>query len=359
MYGSAGSLYAVPTYGVPAPYATSSHGPSALYAASTAYGAEGPQFAASMYDAGVCAYALPSATSTYGGAGSPYATPTYGVPALYTTSTHGPSAPYVAATAYGAEGPQFTASTYDAGARSLSNHHHDASSPGKATKTHRITREPPSPDPTPNLKHVKTSPTELDYEDGSNKENIPPDPIFDPLTSASAHSSSLNSASDATTSASATTPGPLRASQRTSAQVPRHTLVSRSCGTSARPRNDASSSLSDTPVSRREGQVQSSIDTPTRAILRPALATPPPTPELMPPPPPIQENKPTCLYTQARALLRPQANENVRLIDNFTSLNVSGAPGTGKTALINEILSSPSFVKDKDATDAIVRIICY
>ncbi|KAF8489930.1 hypothetical protein JB92DRAFT_3129225 [Gautieria morchelliformis] len=115
-------------------------------------------------------------------------------------------------------------------------------SPTPAYKTRRITHEPPSPDPTPNPKHVKTSLTELD---------------------ASAHSSSLNSTSGMTTSASATTPRALRASRRVSAQVPHHTPVSRSRGASARPPNDASSSLSDTPILRWEGQVQSSIDTPT------------------------------------------------------------------------------------------------
>jgi cell division control protein 6 len=89
--------------------------------------------------------------------------------------------------------------------------------------------------------------------------------------------------------------------------------------------------------------------------------------------------KPTCVYTQTRALLRPQGHGNAPLtgrdeertqVLNFltpfvsdrppsvtcTSLYVSGAPGTGKTALVNEVLSS-SFVKDTNLTGMSVRVI--
>ncbi|KAF8478346.1 P-loop containing nucleoside triphosphate hydrolase protein [Gautieria morchelliformis] len=255
-------------------------------------------------------------------------------------------------------------------------------SPTPAYKARRITREPPSPDPTPNPKRVKLRSTELECDDGSNKENIPPDPIFSSLTptSVAVHSSSLNLTSEATASASGISPRALRASRRASTRLSRHTPVSRR-GTSARPSSDASSNVSNWPVSSQGGQVQSP-HTPTRAVSRLSLTTPPRTPGLMSPAPAAEGviDQPTCIYTQARALLRPQRNGNAPLTgrdeertqifnflapfvsdrppsDTCTSLYVTGAPGTGKTALVNEVLSSSPFIKDTNVPGVTVRVI--
>ena len=150
----------------------------------------------------------------------------------------------------------------------------------------------------------------------------------------------------------------------------------------ARSHIDVSSSESDSCTLGREGQLQYPANTPSRALSSLSLTTPPSTPESNPQPPPVEDSKsrPASLYTQARGLLRPQGHEAVPLIgrerekvqildflvpfisnqppsDNATSLYVSGAPGTGKTALVNNILSSSLFAKDVEGSNVSVRII--
>jgi hypothetical protein len=152
-------------------------------------------------------------------------------------------------------------------------------------------------------------------------------------------------------------------------------------GSSARLRAGSSTSMADSHVFERTGQLQSPVNTPSRGLSRLSLTTPPPTPELMPSSQHIQDvsKKSVSLYTQARALLRPQGYETEPLIgreqershildflspfvsdkpclDNVASLYVSGAPGTGKTALVNQILSSLPIVKD-NASHVSVHVI--
>ena len=269
-----------------------------------------------------------------------------------------------------------------------------------AYKTRRITRELPSPDPTPNPKRVKGSSIEVDRDDDSNKENIPPIAALGPLTPArvSANSFSPNSTSDMVNLANTLTPRAQRASRRASIQTSRHTPgdlnvhiyvktylnfipVSRH-RSFARPHADASSSVADSLVSERTGQIGSPLNTPSRDFSRLSFTTPPPTPELISLPPLVKDasEKPASLYARARALLRPQGYEIEPLIgrerershildfltpfvsgqsslDNVASLYVSGAPGTGKTALINQILSSPPFVNDQKASRSSVHVI--
>ena len=140
--------------------------------------------------------------------------------------------------------------------------------------------------------------------------------------------------------------------------------------------------MSDAPVSGQTGQLHTPSNTPSRAISRLSLTTPPPTPALNSPSLSIVDTakKTTSSYTEACALLRPQGHESEALIgreqerarildflapfmadqrlsDKVFSLYVSGAPGTGKTALVNQILSSVSFVDDMNTSHASVRVI--
>lgn len=123
--------------------------------------------------------------------------------------------------------------------------------------------------------------------------------------------------------------------------------------------------------------IQLQSETPSRIISRLSLTTPTPTLELIPTPNLVDTviKRPASLYARARALLRPQGYEDIPLIgreqerdqildflvpfvsdklssDNSTSLYVSGAPGTGKTALVNNIISSAPF-----ASNSSVRVI--
>ncbi|SJL05287.1 uncharacterized protein ARMOST_08653 [Armillaria ostoyae] len=183
-------------------------------------------------------------------------------------------------------------------------------------RTHRS--ELPSPDPTPSYKRPKTTVTLLDGDD--NKENIPPYLIR-----------AVNADASSPTSARAT-----RALRRTTTEIevtpPRR-----------RAQRHASASL---------------ISSPSTPVSRCAIAitTPPPTPPTLLP-----------FHVRARALLRATCDDAVDMpardderaiirdfitgfvvaspldsddADHASCLYISGAPGTGKTALVNSILRS-------------------
>ncbi|KAF8583900.1 P-loop containing nucleoside triphosphate hydrolase protein [Ramaria rubella] len=235
-------------------------------------------------------------------------------------------------------------------------------SPTPASKTRHGTRLPQSPDPTPNPKRPRISST-LDCDDDSNKENIPPDTPFGSLTP---QATSLNSTASASASTALTTPSSIRTSRRAHVDSTRTTPVSRRTSASLRRSVSDLSSRSPSP-SGRDNQVRSAIETPSKTMAALSLTTPPPTPVSTSPSSIADDTttKPLSLYAQARALLRPQGHEASPLIgrgqertqildflapflsdhlqpNDATSLYVSGAPGTGKTALINEVLSAIS-----------------
>ncbi|KAI0633404.1 P-loop containing nucleoside triphosphate hydrolase protein [Trametes polyzona] len=177
----------------------------------------------------------------------------------------------------------------------------------------------PTPDSTPNPKRAKTSSTVLDGD--HNKENIPPFVL---------------QAINGSPSSSRRT----RSLRRTSTMVtPSQT---RSPST---PRRYASTS--------DLRQAAAAAATPASSLAQLSLATPPPTP-------------PTTLlpiHVRAKALLRPTCNDTPQFagrasehqkIESFlisflaeqtdanasSTLYVSGSPGTGKTALVNTVLSA-------------------
>ncbi|KAK0506508.1 P-loop containing nucleoside triphosphate hydrolase protein [Armillaria luteobubalina] len=176
--------------------------------------------------------------------------------------------------------------------------------------------ELPSPDPTPSYKRPKTTVTVLDSDD--NKENIPPYLIR-----------VVNADASSPISARAT-----RALKRTTTEI-------------------------EVTPPRRRAQRRASvslISSPSTPVPRSAMATPPPTPPTLLP-----------FHVRARALLRATCDDTVdmpardherAIICDFTTgfvvasprdsddadyvscLYISGAPGTGKTALVNSVIRS-------------------
>ncbi|KAK0446427.1 P-loop containing nucleoside triphosphate hydrolase protein [Desarmillaria tabescens] len=178
--------------------------------------------------------------------------------------------------------------------------------------------ELPSPDPTPSYKRPKTTVTVLDGDD--NKENIPPYRVR-----------AVNADAPSPISTRAT-----RALRRTTTEVevtpPRRR---------AQRRASASSLIS-------------SPSTPATPVSPSMITTPPPTP-----------TRPLPFHVRARALLRATCDDAVDMparhderaiirdfitgfmadspldsADHSSCLYISGAPGTGKTALVNSILHS-------------------
>ncbi|KAI0087946.1 P-loop containing nucleoside triphosphate hydrolase protein [Irpex rosettiformis] len=199
------------------------------------------------------------------------------------------------------------------------------STPSKSSSASRNGNVLPTPENTPNPKRMKLSETVFDGH--NNKENIPPLRI-----------EAINSLAPPTRSR--------RASRRNSTDQ----LFSSRRESSLR----RYASLSQLPV------------TPSRALSRPALATPPPTP-----PSSLQP-----ISSRVRALLRPTCNGSAsmsgreterKLIADFVSsflrappsapdhsiLYISGSPGTGKTALVNALLGE---MRD-DFSDAAVTVV--
>ncbi|KAF8508586.1 P-loop containing nucleoside triphosphate hydrolase protein [Hysterangium stoloniferum] len=199
-----------------------------------------------------------------------------------------------------------------------------------SSSTRRAALEPPSPDITPNPKRLRRTGSEMDNDNDSNKENVPPEHQYSP--------SLLHSASSP--DASTATPRSLRANRR--ATTTATTAISTPRRRHSPPRSRASSQ---------------SLETPTKTLARLSLATPPSTPEV----PPV--SKPLPPHVRARALLRAQASDTSPIIGRETerdvilsfikpfladsrseldptSLYISGAPGTGKTALVNDVLKT-------------------
>ncbi|KAK0232826.1 P-loop containing nucleoside triphosphate hydrolase protein [Armillaria fumosa] len=181
-------------------------------------------------------------------------------------------------------------------------------------RTHRS--ELPSPDPTPSYKRPKTTVTVLDSDD--NKENIPPYLIR-----------AVNADASSPISARAT-----RALRRTTTEI-------------------------EVTPPRRRAQCRASvslISSPSTPVPRSAITTPPPTPPTLLP-----------FHVRARALLRATCDDMVDMpardheraiicdfitgfvaasprdsddADHASCLYISGAPGTGKTALVNSVIRS-------------------
>ncbi|TDL22637.1 P-loop containing nucleoside triphosphate hydrolase protein [Rickenella mellea] len=174
----------------------------------------------------------------------------------------------------------------------------------------------PTPDPTPNPKRARTS--VADEEDGSNKENIPPFRNATPSTPVE--------------------PRATRGLRRSNSDFPVTPTSSRGI--------------------RRRAPSVNIPPTPTSSFATLSLSTPPPTPPTITILP---------LYARARALLRATSNASHSLsmsgreiecaaINSFlrgaedvdvdmegdeeTVLYISGAPGTGKTALVNSLLET-------------------
>ncbi|RPD78226.1 P-loop containing nucleoside triphosphate hydrolase protein [Lentinus tigrinus ALCF2SS1-7] len=186
----------------------------------------------------------------------------------------------------------------------------------------------PTPDSTPHPKRAKTTGTVLDGD--HNKENIPPFLL-----------EAIN--------ASPSTLRRTRSLRRTS------TMVHNSSSRPSTPRRYASTS-----------DLRQAASTPATSLSQLSLATPPPSPPsaLLP------------LQVRAKALLRPTCNGGPSLAgreqekaaieafilgfifgsspsEDASALYISGAPGTGKTAMVNAVLASLAKQLQAQSTDVL------
>ncbi|KIJ50510.1 hypothetical protein M422DRAFT_204158 [Sphaerobolus stellatus SS14] len=221
--------------------------------------------------------------------------------------------------------------------------------------TRKTRRSAPSPEPIPpKSKRAKITTVDLE-DDDSNKENIPPDTFYVSPNSPTSDSGS------GSLEAIVVTPRSQRASRRVSARV--ETPARRRVSSPNLRVPPTPISPSPSPLSRLALDV--GVETPSKSLAHLTLASPPPTPDTYSDvnEEPLPKTQP--LHLQVRALLRPQ-NQDAPLIgrekersiiqdflnplvsdeecseNDATSLYISGAPGTGKTALVNEVLASLS-----------------